>query len=191
MIPKQLFARVRMAPEINDNAAVKYSNYQLIAALNSVLSIVYNTVASSSSSILNVVETVRMRNGRGELPEDFLQAVMITSGGRTLTPQTKSNDVDQYTYKIRGNYIYSANDVIEIEYKPYFDDVTYDAIDDDLEIPKYFQELIRKYMVIVLVGGVPNADASIVTMIQSDVMNLTAGREYTALIAGSKPAWKV
>ena len=191
MTPKQLFARVRMAPEINDNAATKYSNYQLIAALNSVLSIVYNTVASSSSSILNVVETVRMRNGRGELPEDFLQAVMITSNGRTLAPQTKSNDVDQYTYKIRGNYIYSANDVIEIEYKPYFDDITYDAIDDDLEIPKYFQELIRKYMVIVLVGGIPNADASIVSMIQSDVMNLTAGREYTALIAGSKPVWKV
>lgn len=191
MTPKQLFARVRMAPEINDNAAVKYSNYQLIAALNSVLSIVYNTVASSSSSILNKIESVKLRDGRGELPEDFRQAVMITSGGRTLTPTTKSNDADQYGYKIRGNYIYSANETVEIEYKPYFDDITYDAIDDDLEIPKYFQELIRKYMVIVLVGGVPNADASIVSMIQSDVMALTAGREYTALIAGSRPIWKV
>ena len=43
------------------------------------------------------------------LPEDFLSVVNVRGGNYVLTPQSKSKDVDEYTYRIRGNYIYSAN----------------------------------------------------------------------------------
>src|SRR5574344_1466810 len=123
MKPIDVFARVRMAPEINDNAAVKYSDYNLIAALNSVLSIVYNTLSSSSNDLLTEETTLTLTDGVAALPDDFLSVVNVWAGDYVLTPQSKSKDVDDHTYRIRGNNIYSANSTLKLAYKPYFVEV--------------------------------------------------------------------
>ena len=103
MTPNDIFAKVRMAPEINDNAAVKYSDYNLITALNSVLSIVYNTLSSSSNDLLTENIKLALIDGKSVLPDDFLSVVSVSNGTYILTPQSKSNDVDELTYRIRGN----------------------------------------------------------------------------------------
>ena len=189
MTPNDVFSRVRMAPEINDNAAVKYSDYNLIAALNSVLSIVYNTLSSSSNDLLTEETTLTLADGKAALPDDFLSVVNVRSGDYILTPQSKSKDVDEYTYRIRGNYIYSANSTIQLTYKPYFVEVEYYTMDDDMVLPNYFSELLKKYLVITLTGGINKQDSTIVQQVTEDVYKLTSGREDSGLEIS--PAWRI
>ena len=178
-----------MAPEIADNAGVKYSDYNLIAALNSVLSIVYNTLSSSSNDLLTEETTITLTDGKAALPEDFLSVVNVRGGNYVLTPQSKSNDVDEYSYRIRGNYIYSANSTLKMTYKPYFVEVTYDTMEMDLILPNYFSELLKKYVVIVLQGGINKNDSTIVQQVTDDVYKLTAGREFSRI--DIQPVWRV
>ena len=189
MTPIDVFARVRMAPEINDNAAVKYSDYNLIAALNSVLSIVYNTLSSSSNDLLTQEKTLTLTDGVAVLPDDFLSVVNVRANDKVLKPQSKSNDVDEYSYRIRGNNIYSKNDSILLDYKPYFVEVEYDTIDTALILPNYFSELLKKYTVITLVGGINKQDSTIVSQVTQDVYKLTSGREYSGIEI--TPAWRI
>ena len=189
MTPIDVFARVRMAPEINDNAAVKYSDYNLIAALNSVLSIVYNTLSSSSNDLLTQEKTLTLTDGVAVLPDDFLSVVNVRGGDYILTPQSKSKDVDEYTYRIRGNNIYSANSTLKLAYKPYFVEVTYDTMETALILPNYFSELLKKYTVITLVGGINKQDSTIVSQVTEDVYKLTSGREYSGIEI--TPAWRI
>lgn len=178
-----------MAPEINDNAEVKYSDYNLIAALNSVLSIVYNTLSSSSNDLLTQEITLTLTDGKVALPNDFLSVVNVSSGAYTLKPQSKSNDVDAFSYRIRGNNLYSGNDTVTLEYKPYFTDIDYNTIETDLLLPNYFSELLKKYVVIVLQGGINKNDSSVVQQVTDDVYKLTAGREYSRI--DIQPVWRV
>ena len=189
MTPIDVFARVRMAPEINDNAAVKYSDYNLIAALNSVLSIVYNTLSSSSNDLLTEETTLTLTDGVAALPDDFLSVVNVRGGDYVLAPQSKSKDVDEYTYRIRGNNIYSTNSTLKLTYKPYFVEVTYDTMEMDLILPNYFSELLKKYTVITLVGGINKQDSTIVSQVTQDVYKLTSGREYSGIEI--TPAWRI
>ena len=189
MTPRDIFSRIRMAPEIADNAGVKYSDYNLIAALNSVLSIVYNTLSSSSNDLLTEETTITLTDGKAALPEDFLSVVNVRGGNYVLTPQSKSKDVDEYTYRIRGNYIYSANSTIMLTYKPYFIEVEYYTMDDEMVLPNYFSELLKKYSVITLVGGINKQDSTIVSQVTQDVYKLTAGREYSGIDVAA--AWRI
>ena len=189
MTPNDIFAKVRMAPEINDNAAVKYSDYNLITALNSVLSIVYNTLSSSSNDLLTENIKLALIDGKSVLPDDFLSVVSVSNGTYILTPQSKSNDVDERTYRIRGNYIYSNNDTLLVDYKPYFTEITYDTMDDELILPNYFSELLKKYTVITLQGGINKQDSTIVSQVTQDVYKLTAGREYSGIDVAA--AWRI
>ena len=189
MTPKDIFVRVRMAPEINDNAEVKYSDYNLIAALNSVLSIVYNTLSSSSNDLLTQETELTLTDGKAALPSDFLSVVNVTAGNYVLKPQSKSNDVDEYSYRIRGNYLYSGNSTVTLEYKPYFTDIDYDTTGTELILPNYFSELLKKYVVIVLHGGINKNDSTIVQQVTDDVYKLTAGREYSRI--DIQPVWRV
>ena len=189
MTPNDVFSRVRMAPEINDNAAVKYSDYNLIAALNSVLSIVYNTLSSSSNDLLTEETTLTLTDGVAALPDDFLSVVNVRGGDYVLAPQSKSKDVDEYTYRIRGNNIYSTNSTLKLTYKPYFVEVTYDTMETALILPNYFSELLKKYTVITLVGGINKQDSTIVSQVTEDVYKLTSGREYSGIEI--TPAWRI
>lgn len=189
MTPKQLFSRVRMDTAVNDMAAVKFSDYQMLSALNSVLSIIYSTVSTMSSTLLDTEATIRMKNGKGELPDDFLQAVLVTANGTVLQPATKTQDIGSDTYRIVGNTIRSDNASLTIEYKPFFEELEYTDTDDDLELPSLFNELLRSYMITVLLSGAPNGE--LVQKVTTDVCRLVANREFTALNADVAPVWKV
>ncbi len=182
-----------MDPAIQDNPQTKYSDYQLLNALNSILALIYNVIGSYSSSLLNQTDTIKIKKGQGDLPDDFLSVVQVRdSEGNILTPATKSDELDGSNYKIRGSTIYADNASVTLEYKPFFEEITYEAIEDDLALPNYFSELIRKYTIILLIGGVPANDASLVTEITQDVYAITAGREFSVLLDSSRnhSAWR-
>jgi hypothetical protein len=181
MTPQQLFSKIRMAPEINDNAQVKYSDYQLTDALNTVLSIVFNTLSQSSNELLTADKKLTLTDGVCALPDDFLSVVNVFAGNNVLKQQSKSMDVDSYTYRIRGNNIYSSNDVLTLDYKPYFIEIDDKTLTAELPLPNYFSELLKKYAVMSLQGGINKADTTIVQQITNDVYKLTSGREYSSM----------
>lgn len=178
---QQLFSKIRLTPEINDNAQVKFSDYQLTEAVNTVLSIVFNTLSQSNNELITAEIELTLTNGVVDLPSDFLSVVNVFSNNGKLTQQSKSKGVDQFTYRIRKNQIYSVNDSLELHYKPYFVEIDPANLTTDLPVPNYFSELLKKYAIMALQGGINQADASIVQQISNDVYRLTAGREYNEI----------
>lgn len=190
MTPKLILAKVRTAPEIMDTFATKYSDYQLITALNSVLNIVYDTLSTSSNDVLTEDTTLALEDGAADLPDDFLSTVnVVAPDGRVLEPQTKSKDVDSFTYRIRGKKLYALGDSVTLEYKPFFIPITQDTVDEDMALPNFFGELLKKYVVIVLQGGLNKQDSTVVQQIATDVYQLTGGREFSKVVAD--PVWFV
>ena len=190
MTPKIILAKVRTAPEIMDTFATKYSDYQLITALNSVLNIVYDTLSTSSNDVLTEETALTLEDGAADLPDDFLSTVnVIAKDGFVLEPQTKSKDVDRFTYRIRGKKLYALGDSVTLEYKPFFIPITQDTVDEDMALPNFFGELLKKYVVIVLQGGLNKQDSTVVQQIATDVYQLTGGREFSKVVAD--PVWFV
>ena len=192
MTIKQLFAKVRMDANINDLAAVRFSDYQMIMALNAVLSLIYQTVGTMSSTILNKNVTIKMKNGKGQLPDDFLQAVLVCDGsGSPLRACTKTEGIGSGSYRISGNVIRSDNTEIDLEYKPFFEELEYSDIEDDLPTPNLFNEYLRKYMVTILLSGTPQGDAEMIAKLTGDVKAIVANRDFASLDVASTVSWKV
>ncbi|WP_432748231.1 hypothetical protein [Pectinatus frisingensis] len=193
MTPRDIMNKIRMAAEIEDNSGVKYSNYQLIDAINSVLNIIYNAISHTSSTILTQSQKINLTNSAGKVPDDFLSVIDVQKsvGDRQISLQSRSQsqEVDPWSYKIIGNQIYSQNDVLTILYEPYFDDISINDIDTDLVLPSYFREVIKKYAVMTLTGGVNTKDSTLVEQVTSDVYDLTSNRELSNI----KPAlpWRI
>lgn len=179
MTPREIIHKVRMAPDVNDTNEAKYSDYQMLDALNTVLNLVYNELGTFSNELLTKTEVLELRNGTAELPEDFLQAVEVYHGNRVYMPEVKGRAVSPYTYTIYGNTIQADTDKLTLDYKPSFEEITMDGIDDDLPLPKYFKELLKRCVIKALSGNLETDEG--LEVLRVDVKRITAGRGYTAL----------
>ena len=190
MNAKTIINKVRMTPAINDNQGSKFSDYQLIDALNATLSMVYNTLAASSSTVLNRTADIQIKNKHGELPDDFLRIVAVYDNtGRALNPVPREKPIKD-GYRITGSTIFAPTD-ITIEYKPFFDEeVTMDTLDDDLDLPAYFSNLLVKYSAVMALGATTQ-DADIIQQITADIYSIVAGREYSSLSLSESLPWKL
>jgi hypothetical protein len=171
-----------MSPEINDNNEARYSDYQIVDALNSVLNMVYNELGTFSNELLTKTETVNLWHGEAELPEDLLQIVEVYRGDTVYIPQTKGKAVSPYTYTIYGNTIYSDADKLTIDYRPSFEEVGMDGLDDDLAYPNYFKEFIKKLVIMCLKGTLEMPEG--LAYLQSTIRSLTANRSFNRLEIG-------
>ena len=192
MTPNEIFASVRMSPKIADNAGMKYSGYQMIDAFNDIMNVVYNTLSTMNSDLLWKKEDVYLDGGEGLLPDDFLMVVSVKDAdGNALTPAGKSTDPGRYTYRIEGSNILSDNETLTVSYKPYFTDLRYDEIDDDLDIPTFFKPLLKRYLILSLTSTADNEDADVLQRLQSDVRQLVSGRGYTevSVDTGDRGTW--
>ena len=179
MTPREIIRKVRMAPEIRDLSEAKVSDYDIVDALNSVLNMLYNELGSFSNDLLTRTETVNLTHGEAELPEDFLQVVEVYRGDTVYAPVYKGKAVSPYTYTIMNNIIYSDADRLTIDYRPQFEEVTMDALDDDMDYPIYFKEFIKKLVIMALNGTLEMPEG--VAYLRDTVKNLTANRGYTRL----------
>ena len=186
MTPNEIFNTVRMSPKIADNAGVKYTVYQMVDALNDVISVVYNTLSTMNSDLLTKSEQVYLDEGEGTLPDDFLMAVSVKDAdGNALTPCGKSVDPGRYDYRIEGTSILSKNDELTVTYKPYFVEIDSDSLDDDLSLPPYFRVLLKRYLILALRDSADGMDGDVLQKLQSDVRQLVSGRGYTEVSAGT------
>lgn len=179
MTPREIIRKVRMSPEINDNNEAKYSDYQIVDALNSVLNMLYNELATFSNDLLIRTETLRLVNGEAELPEDFLQMVEVYRGDTVYLPQTKGDAVSPFTYIVLGNSIYAQTDKLTIDYKPQFEEVDMDSLDFDMDYPAYFKEFIKKLVIMALSGKLEMPEG--LAYMRDTIKSLTANRGFNRL----------
>ena len=181
-----------MSPQISDPAAVKISDYQMMAALNGVLEMVYATIGSTSTSILDKEKEIKLKDEKGALPSDFMSLKEVMVGTKELIPACRSDRITADNYRIRAKSIYSANDTVTIIYMPCFTELSHDDIEDDLPLPDFFNGLLLKYLIVFLVGGVPTADAQTISAITADVYHIVANREWSLIQNDANTAsWRV
>ena len=94
MTPKDVFLRVRMHRAVKDTAMARFSDYELMVCLNTVLDTVYNTLSTMSNGLLTREMDVPLTEGEGELPPDFRAALLVLgANGRTLSPLSKTEQM--------------------------------------------------------------------------------------------------
>jgi hypothetical protein len=179
MTAQQLFLSLRFI--LNDMERSRFSDYQLTESVNSVLSIINNALAKSNSELITEETDLTLVSGVVDLPVDFQSMVNVFAGTNLLSYQSKSSDSSSNTYRIRGNKIYSTNETLTIHYKKTFLPIDTDDLSVSLPVPDYFSELLKKYTVIIMQGGISKTETPIVQQISDDVYKLTAGREYSAI----------
>ena len=180
MLFSKLFLSLRYV--IKDMNGTMYSDYQLEEAVNTVQNIIANALSVSNSELLTKQATITMTSGVGDLPTDFRSIVSVfNSSNEPLPYLTKSKAVDEFSYRIRGNKIYSSNGTLIVDYKKSLTDADISNLAVEMDLPNYFADTIKKYAVIILQNGMSNSDSSMVQLISDDVYNLTSGREYSGL----------
>ena len=75
--------------------------------------------------------------------------------------------------------LFSSNSSVDIIYRKTFAKLT--AVSDELPLPDYFVELIKKYMKAMLVDGLSKTEQSFSQMLSADISAVVTGNEYTYL----------
>ena len=180
MLFSKLFLSLRYV--LQDVAGTTYSDYQLEESINTVQNIIANALSVSNSELLTETATITLINGVGVLPVNFRSVVSVFDSSNNPLPYlTKSKAVDQYSYRIRGNNIYSNNDTLIIDYKKSLTSADIADLNIVMDLPDYFADTIKKYAVMILQNGMNKADAPIIQLITDDVYKLTSGREYSGI----------
>jgi hypothetical protein len=150
-----------------------------------VLNLLYNELGTFSNDLLTRTETVRLDFGSADLPEDFLQMVEVYRGDTVYIPITKGQAVSPYTYNVLGGRIYANTDHLTLDYRPQFQEIGMDELDDDLAFPLYFKEFIKKLVIMCMSGTLVMPEG--LAYLRDTVRSLTANRGYNRLEL--KGAW--
>ena len=180
MKASELFVELRY--DINDQFKARFSEFQLMNTLNSVLRLMNNALNNLFSPIIVTAVSVPLTNNQGALPSDYQSIVVIHPASDTtisLVPVTLLATPTNEQYKIMSGTIFSSNSSVDIIYRKTFPKLT--SPDDDLPLPDYFIELIKKYMKAMLVEGASKTDVSFSQMMASDLAAIVTGNEYTYL----------
>lgn len=179
MKASELFVEFRY--DINDQFKARFSDFQLMNTLNSVLRLMNNALNNLFSPIIVTAVTLPITNSQGTLPTDYqsIVVVKITGDDTSLEPITLLATPTNEQYKIMSGAIYTNNSSVDIIYRKTFPKLS--SADDDLPLPDYFIELIKKYMKALLMEGASKTDVSFSQMMSSDLSAIVTGNEYTYL----------
>lgn len=172
---KNMIAQIRISGAVADNAAVKYSDYQIISAINSAIEGIYVILSNYSTDITIKSKMIALTSGEAKLPSDFVAVHEVFGGGKELTPALKSDDVTDKTYKIRGNKIISGCSQVTLEYKYCASDLTSEDMDTELPLPSYFNSIVRSYAIANLTG------TAVDTTLAQSMINIVQQRSFNKL----------
>lgn len=202
MTPAEIMTRVRQEPSVRDMDATKYSDYDVLAALNTTCDEVYHALGTMSNELLDrrVVLSLEKENEDApneetavyfaKLPADFLQVVSVLRNEDTaLSPCLKTEGLTRTGYQITGDALYALSPSVVLVYRPAFLPLTLADMDADMELPRLFFHLVVKYTAGFLTGAMSEQDATVVAALVKDVRALVSGRGYSRLDAA--PAWRV
>lgn len=188
MTPNAIFTAVRMAPEIADMDAAKYSDYDLINVFNSVVDAIYTMLANRSGRLIEKRATLGAGEDGYKLPDDFLQMVVAYNNqGRVMDYKGKGRELTAYTYYIVGQKLYTKSKSVTIEYKPYFVEATTDTLDNDMDLPAYFKGVIKKAIVLLLTASTAEQEQTVFQTLADEVQRLVSDAAFAEV--PSIPTW--
>lgn len=183
MTPNDIILAVRMAPEIKDMDAARYSDYDILQALNETAAYIYSILAEQTSSLLDKrVELQRAGTDDGYLlPDDFLQLVnAYDADGRVMRTRAKGQDLTEHTYRIVGSKLYTKSKAVTMDYKPFFVELTMDDLEKEMDLPPFFKTLIKKAVVLLLQAG-SQQDTDVLQLISDGVLKLVGNMAYSQI----------
>lgn len=167
-------ARVRLG----DPNKTMISDYSLVEALKGVLTLIGTALATMTSTLLIHEVDIALTEGSGDLPVDFQSIVSVETGWLHAPMAIKNEKLRRGSYKILNNRIYANADSLSVQYKRF---LQVGGMEDSIALPENFNELIIKYIKIVLADGMAQSDAALLSLISPEVYRLAAGRERTEL----------
>lgn len=173
MTVAQLLYKARI--KLGDPNKAKISDYSLMDALKSVLTLISTALDNTASNILIAKAEVPLINGVGDLPADFQSLVSVENGWRHAP---LNRQLGRGEYQLLGDKIYADESAIHILYKKH---LQVSSTSDPVPLPDTFTELMIKFIKIILVDGVTKTDAEFLSMISPEVYRLATGRERTEL----------
>ena len=183
MTPNDIILAVRMAPEIKDMDAARYSDYDILQALNETAAYIYSILAEQTSSLLDKrVELQRAGTDDGYLlPDDFLQLVnAYDADGRVMRTRAKGQDLTEHTYRIVGSKLYTKSKAVTMDYKPFFVELTVDDLEQEMDLPPFFKTLIKKAVVLLLQAG-SQQDTDVLQLISDGVLKIVGNMAYSQI----------
>lgn len=164
---------------LNDTEQKQYSNYELLDALNGVLSLINIALCNISNDLITSVVTLDTSSGSASLPNDYQGVIKVVDpNNNELIPKTNEDSTANWVYDIIGGSIYANQPTIALYYKKSFVPV---VLTDVLPVPDLFRELLKRYTVIYLSNQESNQDASLFEPMVKQVYLLVAGRDKSKL----------
>ena len=171
----ELVKSIRIA--INDSNATTYSDYSVLNVVNSVFANVSNFLSKHGSSLVQKDVTLELVDNAAVLPADFVTLISVEDEDGEDIKENKKLVTNGY--KIIGNTIKSKVSPLVIRYSYCLPDKF--AMDSDVPFPVYFNEYLKKYIVMVLTNNSKDASISILSVIEADLIELISNREHAGV----------
>lgn len=171
MLVSDLIKSIRIS--IDDTNATRYSDFSVLNTVNDVFSGVVNLLNKHNSELLNKEVTLTMVNDSCELPADFVKPVSVSYNGEELACTTK---LTNNGYKIIGNTIKSKLASLDLVYAYCFPTNVTSA--STVPFPAYFENYLKKYIVMVLTNNNTNASITILPVMEADIVAIVNDRGH-------------
>ena len=135
-----LLHQIRYA--INDNDKIEFSDAELLNYVNQAQDYISNVAINNAFKGLIKEVVLALTDGKAELPQDFAREYSVVANGYILKSLPADADVNEYSYKIIGNSLYSQNDTVKLYYFHMYP--AYVSVNDELVIPNVFVNLLRE-----------------------------------------------
>ena len=135
-----LLQQIRYA--INDTDKIEFSDAELLNYINQAQDYISNICINNAFKGLIKETDLTLIDGKTELPQDFVREYSVVANGYILKSLPADAEVDEYSYKIVGNSLYSQNDTVNLYY--FYMYPAYVSVNDELVIPNVFVNLLRE-----------------------------------------------
>lgn len=163
---------VSLRYDLQDADGTKYSDYQVLDALNKILRLVNQQLCNMSSDLIKVKTDLTLTSGNVSLPADFQAETRVLVSTVILIPRTTEDTTDTATYEIYDGKLYANQTTVTLTYKKSFSDIT--AISATaLPLPNMFVNLLIDLIKQKLSGAV---DAVLTPIISQELYKLVAKR---------------
>lgn len=167
----------------NDFNEVKYSDYDILQAINEVINCINLNKSLMNSDFLEKATVFNQDNFDDDfsikgikLPYDFITLVGIsrTSDDYPMNPVGVSDELTEYggTYKITGNRIYTKEKEIRLIYRAMISEA--ESVTDDVMLPEIFENTIINTALTALNTGT----STLQQMVDQAVESIVPRRRY-------------
>ena len=140
MTVSDLIQQIRYA--INDQDKIEFSDAELLNYVNQAQDYISNIAINNGFKRLLKEANLTLTDGKVTLPSDFVREYSVTNGMFILKSVPPDAEVDEISYKIVGDLLFSKNENLKLYY--FYMYPAYVSVNDELVISNIFLNLLRE-----------------------------------------------